>query len=445
MTSIRARLSALLLLAAAVTALALGLVTYRHTLFENEALFDYQLRQIALSLRDQGVVDNPVGVDGNDPLEVVVQIWAASGTMLYLSRPGDPLFSQAVLGYTDVVAGQRRWRVFSLATHDRVIQVAQPLALRRDLAAAAALGSLWPLLAFAPLMALLIWWLVGNSLAPLRRLAHDLATRDAGSLERLADTGLPDEIAPLAQALNALLARLQKAFTHQRGFVADAAHELRSPLTALKLQLQLLERAIDADARREALHQLHAGVDRAAHLIAQLLTAAQTDPNDTAAQPAPLDFSELVRQSIAEIFVLAETRNIDLTLDAPVSCVLSGDAPRLQILVRNLIDNALRYAPQGGCVQVAVVTSDTQVSLCVDDNGAGLAAFDSQRAFDRFYRGRTNDQSGSGLGLSIVKNIVDQHHAAITLSQSALGGLRVMVRFPIVPAASKKLDRLSLS
>ena len=437
MTSIRARLSALLLLAAAVTALALGLVTYRHTLLENEALFDYQLRQIALSLRDQGVVDNPVGVDGNDPLEVVVQIWAASGTMLYLSRPGDPLFSQAVLGYTDVVAGQRRWRVFSLAAHDRVIQVAQPLALRRDLAAAAALGSLWPLLAFAPLMALLIWWLVGNSLAPLRRLAHDLATRDAGSLERLADTGLPGEIAPLAQALNALLARLQKAFTHQRGFVADAAHELRSPLTALKLQLQLLERAIDADARREALHQLQAGVDRAAHLIAQLLTAAQTDPNDTAAQPAPLDFSELVRQSIAEIFVLAETRNIDLTLDAPTSCVLSGDAPRLQILVRNLIDNALRYAPQGGCVQVAVVTSDTQVSLCVDDNGAGLAAFDSQRAFDRFYRGRTNDQSGSGLGLSIVKNIVDQHHAAIALSQSALGGLRVVVRFPTVPAASK--------
>ena len=429
MSSIRGRLSALLLLAAALTALVLGVVTYRHTLAENEALFDYQLRQIALSLRDQGVVSNPAGADGNDPLEVVVQIWTASGAMLYLSRSGDPLFTQAVLGFTDVDAGRRRWRVFSLAARDRVIQVAQPLALRRDLAAAAALSSLLPLLAFAPVMALLIWWLVGSSLAPLRRLAQELAQRDAASLARVGGTALPQEILPLTQALNDLLERLQKAFAHQRGFVADAAHELRSPLTALKLQLQLLERATDAASRHEAWQQMHQGVDRATHLIAQLLTAAQTDPHDTTAQLAPLDLSELVRSEIAAIYALAHTREITLTLDAPATATLTGDAARLQILVRNLIDNALRYTSAKGQVQVAIVQRPNGISLIVDDSGPGLAAFDAQRAFDRFYRGRSNDQSGSGLGLSIVKNIADQHSAELILQAAPLGGLRVVVHF----------------
>ena len=431
MSSIRARLSLFLLLAAAVTALVLGVVTYRHTLSENEALFDYQLRQIALSLRDQGVVDNRTGVDSNDPLDVVVQIWTSSGAMLYLSRPGDPLFSQATLGFTDVDAGRRRWRVFSLAARDRVIQVAQPVALRRDLAAAAALNSLMPLLAFAPVMALLIWWLVGNSLLPLRRLASEVEQRDARSLARVSAVGLPSEIAPLADALNALLMRLQKAFAHQRGFVADAAHELRSPLTALKLQLQLMERATDQTARGAALQHLHDGVDRATHMISQLLTAAQTDPNDTAPLLAPVDMAELVRQSVAEIFVPAQLRDIDLTLDAPDALRMAADAARLRILLRNLLDNAIRYSPVGSAVQVKLQSADDGVRLIVDDAGPGLAGFDRERVFDRFYRGQTNQQSGSGLGLSIVRNIADQHHAVIELGSAPQGGLRVSVWFPM--------------
>lgn len=429
MKSIRTRLSVFLLLAAMLTALGIGVITYRHTLKENEDLFDYQLRQIALSLRDQGVVVNPYANPNEDALDVVVQIWTSSGAMLYLSRPGDPLFDRATLGFTDVDAGSRRWRVYSLAARDRIIQVAQPLELRRDLAAAAALRSLAPLLAFAPLMALLIWWLVGSSLSPLQRLARDVGQRDAHSLDEVSEADLPSEIAPLVKALNSLLTRLKRAFSSQRAFVADAAHELRSPLTALKLQLQLLARAPDDAAKADALGKLHDGVDRATHLIEQLLTAAQTDPNDTMAQLQSTDLVELTRQTIADVFAFAQARHIGLELHAPEHLPIPADPARLRILARNLLDNAIRYTPQGGSVHVQVATDADRVLLVIEDSGPGIAASDRQRAFDRFYRGQENQQSGSGLGLSIVKNIAEQHGARIELEPSRFGGLKVCVMF----------------
>ena len=429
MKSIRARLSLYLLAAAIATAMVIGIVTYQHTLIENETLFDYQLRQIALSLRDQGVVTRPAGGAADEPLDVVVQIWNSDGTMLYLSQPGDPLFDRATLGFTDVDAVSHRWRVFSIAARDRVIQVAQPLELRRDLAAAAALHSLAPLLAFAPLMALLIWWLVNNSLSPLRRLAEEVGQRDAHSLEPISSAALPTEIAPLAVALNDLLLRLQQAFAHQRAFVADAAHELRSPLSALKLQLQALARAPDDATRTDAQARLHQGVDRATHLISQLLTAAQTEPNDTEPQCAEVDLAEVTRRTIAASYDFARAQQIMLALDAPENLLLQADGARLQILVRNLIDNALRYTPREGSVEVRLEERSEDVLLTVDDSGPGIAAADRERVFDRFYRGSTNDQIGSGLGLSIVRNIVEQHGAAIDLEDSLLGGLKVSVRF----------------
>jgi len=428
--SIRTRLSALLLLAAVATALVLGAATYRHTLQENEELFDYQLRQIALSLRDQGVVVNPASGREDETPDVVIQIWTSDGAMLYLSRPGDPLFSRATLGYTDVDAGHKRWRVFSMAGRDRVIQVAQALQLRRDLAAAAALRSLTPLLAFAPLMALLIWWLVGTSLAPLKKMAGEVARRDARSLEHVAADDLPSELAPLPTAINALLSRLQRAFSSQRAFVADAAHELRSPLTALKLQLQLLGRAADDAARAEALDQLNQGVDRAAHLIEQLLAAAQTDPNDSSTRLQNVDLVEAARQTLAEIFIFAQQRQIAIALEAPARLEIMADAASLHILSRNLLDNAIRYTPAGGQVRVSVAQANAAAVLTVEDSGPGIAADQRKRVFDRFYRGQQHQQLGSGLGLAIVRNIAEQHRAALELGDSALGGLKVTVAFP---------------
>ncbi|MEN3297536.1 MAG: two-component system, OmpR family, sensor kinase [Burkholderiales bacterium] len=432
MTSIRTRLSVFLLLAAIGTAVAIGILTYRQTLKENEELFDYQLRQIALSLRDQGVAAQPATPFGPDsePLDVVVQIWTANGTVVYLSHPGNPVPDRATLGFADMVSAGRRWRAYSLAARDRIIQVALPLELRRDLAATAALRSLTPLIAFAPVMALLIWWLVGTSLSSLKRLANEVTQRDARALDEVSEEGVPTEIAPLVHSLNSLLARLKRAFSSQRAFVADAAHELRSPLTALKLQLQLLDRAQDDTARAQARQKLHEGVDRATHLIEQLLTAARTDPRDAAIELKPVNLAELVRQAIADVFHLAQQQHIDIELEAPDGVAVAGDAAALRILARNLVDNAIRYTPAGGSVWVRVAATGDGALLTVDDSGSGIPEDERERVFDRFYRRDVNEQTGSGLGLSIVKNIAEQHGASVELGTSAQGGLKVSVLFP---------------
>ena len=434
MKSLRARLSVFLLAAALLAAGITGLLAYRNTLRENEQLFDYQLRQTALSLRDQGVAPNlaPTGADEDAPA-VVVQIWTMNGAALYLSHPGAALPDRAVLGFSDVDAGNRRWRVYSMAARNRIIQVAQPLELRRDLAAAAALRSLRPLLIFAPLMALLIWFLVDRALRPVQRLAQEVKLRDVGSLAPLAEQSLPSEVEPVAHAINSLLARLKLAFDSQRAFVADAAHELRSPLTALKLQLQLMARAPDEAGRRAAAAQLEQGVERATRLIEQLLTAARTAPGETGPAMHTLDLTELARQAVAEAWPLAEARRIELALDAPDSAIVTADADALRILMRNLLDNAIRYTPQGGKVNIRIAQQPDALLLVVDDSGPGIPAEERERAFQRFYRGRreAGDGVGSGLGLAIVANIAARHGAGVALLDSALGGLRVELRFPV--------------
>lgn len=431
MSSIRVRLSAFLFLSAVFTALVIGVVTYRNTLAQNEALFDYQLRQLALSLRDQGTVPQPdlSSIREPDSFDFVVQIWTANGRTVYLSDPANPLPDRATLGFAEVDSGNRRWRAYGLLARDRVIQVAQPLDLRRGLAAASALRSLAPLLAFAPLMALLIWWLVGQSLSSVTRLAKEVGQRDARTLDQVSQSDVPTEIAPLVHALNSLLLRLKQAFASQRAFVADAAHELRSPLTALKLQLQLLGKAPDDVARTRALEQLNQGVDRASHLIEQLLTAARAEHADKAVPFATVDLAEITRHAIADVFTLAQARRIAIDLDAPDACAIDGDAAALRILARNLFDNAVRYTPEGGVVHARLAVEPGQVALAVEDSGPGIPAEDRQRVFARFYRREVSDQTGSGLGLSIVRTIADQHGADIVLGSSALGGLMVTVRF----------------
>jgi signal transduction histidine kinase len=431
MNSIRARLSAILLLAALATALALGLVAYRQTLHQNEELFDYQLRQIALSLREHQWIGQPVArLPGGDRLEVVIRIWSASGTVLYLSDPDNPVPADVIPGFADMEANDRRWRVFSLLTPDRIIQVAQPVELRRGLAAGAALRSLTPLLAFAPLMALLIWWIVGRSLRPVRHIAAEVGRRDADALDAVPKQGAPDEILPLVAALNALLGRLKQAFAGQRAFLADAAHELRSPLTALRVQMQLLQRATDDTGRQHAMTRLAEGVERATRLIDQLLTAARTDPNDNAAPLAAVDLAEAVRLAVADTFDLAQDRQVNIGLDAPEQPVMiNGDGAALRIMARNLIDNAVRYSPAGAQVRIEVTPDPPGGRLMVEDSGPGIPENEQERVFERFQRGSGHEQTGSGLGLSIVRNVVERHRASLALGRSVLGGLRVEIAF----------------
>ena len=436
MSSIRVRLLASLLGLLALAALLMGAVTYRNVLAETEAIFDYQLQQMALSLRDQGEISAAQADSVADAeLDFVIQIWTVDGRSIYASRRHSSLPARALLGLATLRVEGRAWRTYSVATRERVIQVAQPVEIRQRLAAHAAWRSVVPLLLMAPLAALAIWWLAAKNLAPLSRLAGELRARDAQSLAPLATGGLPDELAPLAHSLNALLDRLRHSLDAQRAFVADAAHELRSPLTALKLRLELLRRAgadVDRDAARAGIGE---GIERASRLVEQLLALARSEPGAVPAARERVDLAEVARRMVAETVPFAASRRIEFELSASAPAFIVGDPVALGLLVRNLVDNAARYSPPGSRVEVAVDVDANAVSLTVDDTGPGIPEAERQRVFDRFYRRADGGESGSGLGLAIVQSVASSHDATVTLDRSPLGGLRAMVRFVAAPAA----------
>ena len=431
MTSIRFRLLVSLVALLVLAAAAMAAITYRSVLGETESLFDYQLQQMALSLRDQGeIASAQADTLGDAQLDFVIQIWTVDGRSIYASRPHSSLPERALLGLATLNVEGQAWRTYSVATRDRVIQVAQPVEIRQRLAAHAAWRGVLPLVLITPIAAFAIWWLAAQNLAPLERLAREVRSRDARSLAPVPSGGLPDEVAPLASALNALLARLRDSFDTQRAFVADAAHELRSPLTALKLQLRLLQNAGDEAARSAAVAAIAAGIERATRLIEQLLTLARSEPGAAPTALEPVDLGELARETLVAMHSFAHDRGSELVLDAEPTTVVHGERNALAALVRNLVDNAIRYSPAGSLVEVRVRNLEGAVVLQVDDAGPGIPDADRERVFDRFYRRSENGESGSGLGLAIVRSVAAAHGASVELGRSARGGLSISVRFP---------------
>ncbi len=431
--SIRARLLLSLLPLFILAEAVIGTVSYRYVLRESHELFDYHLRQMALSLRDQGAVLPPPGPpEDREQFDFVVQIWSADGSKIYLShtRSRARLPERATLGFADVVTDGERWRVYSTLAGGRVIQVGQPFEVRERIAASAALRSLTPLLIFAPLVALAIWWLVGQSLRPVERIASELRRRDAQRLDPVPAEQLPTEVEPMVRSLNGLLERLRRAFAAQRAFVADAAHELRTPIAALKLQAGLVARARDDAARSAALGELNAGIDRSAHLIDQLLTLARSEPEALASAGADVDLARVAGDAVAGMLPLAQARGSRIGFTATRPAAIRGDEKALRSLVGNLIDNALRHTPGGSRIEVEVAAEDDAVRLSVDDDGPGIPVEERERVFDRFYGRNAGEAAGSGLGLAIAKTVVERHEGRIELGRSVLGGLRVAVHLP---------------
>jgi len=432
--SLRARLLIALLALVAVISVLAGLLTYRRVLAETSTLFDYQLRQMALTLGSQIPMAPRLELPP-DQSDFVIQIWDVYGTRVYFSRPGLPLINATALGYADVTVGGQAWRTYGLQTVQGVIQIAQPVQVRESLARGAALRVVIPLLLLLPLLGAAVVGVVGSGLRPLRRVASEVQRRDVHSLTPIAAARLPQEIAPLVNELNRLLMRLDEAFQTQRAFIADAAHELRSPLTALSLELQLLDRAPDEEARREALANLKAAAARAIHLVEQMLTLARNEPREPVGELGAVALEQAVAEGIADAHALAAARHIDLSLEAETATV-RGDREALRTLVRNLVDNAVRYTPQGGSVRVRTRPGSRAPGrgepalLEVADSGPGIAPADRDRVFDRFYRRAGSPEGGSGLGLAIVKAVADRHGARILLGDAPEGGLLVTVLFP---------------
>lgn len=419
-----------LLLLVAVMSLIVGSITYRRVLGETSALFDYQLRQMALSLGDEASFMSgytlPPHAENSD---FVIQIWDIYGTRVY--SPQLPFLNNAILGYSDLTVQNERWRVYVLANRTSVIQVAQPWSVREKLAREAALRIVVPLLLLLAAMAAAAVWIVGRALRPLRGITSQIEHRDIHTLAPLAAPDLPAEVSPLVEELNRLLERLAGAFASQRAFVADAAHELRSPLTALSLQLQLLERARDQSERDLATSRLRGAIDRATHLAGQLLTLARNEPEDLPQSTGAVALDAIVRTAAADVLPLAQERRIALELDLPEEVTVQADAEALRILVRNLLDNAVRYSPPDSAVHARVFhDADGAGHLEVRDQGPGIPLADRSRAFARFYRAPGASAEGSGLGLAIVKAIAQRHGAEVLLGEAEPQGLRVTVSFP---------------
>ncbi len=430
MNSIRRRLLVALLGALLVAGIVGAGATFLSARGEVGRLLDEELRQVALSLRDHSRLDFArLESRTNDPdLRVLVQIWDPAFDRPYSSRVATPLPRQKDEGYATIEHEGRAWRIYTTLSATQTIQVAQPTALRTELAALTAARLLLPVLVILPLLGILGWWIVGRGLAPLAALADSLARRAPTSLDPVPELESPDEVQPLVRSLNDLLARLGDAFDTQRRFAADAAHELRTPLTALTLQIQIARRAESPEERVVALDRLEQGVKRATRLVQQLLTMARLDP-DAARPVGSFDLASVAASVVEEKKPFAEQQRIALSL-AAVPVTLSGQEDALRILLANLVDNALRYTPPGGTVDVRVAPDGDQARIDVADSGPGIPEEERERVFDRFYRGRQAPGGGSGLGLAIVRQIVTQHGGSITLAESPSGGLLVSARFP---------------
>jgi len=433
-TSIRRWLLAALLTALAIAGFTAAAATYFSARDEVDALLDEELRQVALSLRDHAVLDlrRLESVGANPDQRVLVQIWDPAFDRPYVSRVvGEGPMARTPDGYATIIHDHRPWRVFSLYAGRQLVQVAQPTALRTQLAATTAAQLVLPVLVVLPFLGLAGWWIVGRGLAPLGRLAGAVKERSPTALTPVPTAGLPVEVRPVANALNDLLARLDQSFALQRRFAADAAHELRTPLTALQLQVQLAERAQTDEERARAFERLQQGIRRATRLVQQLLTMARLDPDAAAAASAAVDVGALVASIVEDAQPLAAERGIALACrDEAQQASVSGAEDALRILFSNLVDNAVRYTPAGGRVQATVARDGDSLIVHVDDTGPGIQAEERERVFDRFYRGSDAPGTGTGLGLAIVSQVADMHRGRVTLDASALGGLRATVRLP---------------
>jgi two-component system OmpR family sensor kinase len=439
--SLRGRLLWFLLAAITIAAVAQATIAYRTALHDADHIFDYHMQQMAMSLRSSApLTASSAAPDANAPLEpdagsdeLVVQVWSPDGVRMFRSVSRALLPQRAVLGFSNVKANGTTYRVFSVQSNNQTLQVAQDMAVRRNMAGNMALRTLAPIAVMMPILMLVVWWVVSESLTPVARVRKQVASRQADDLSPVSEAGLPDEVRPLVHELNLLFGRVRTAFDAQQNFVADAAHELRTPLAALKLQALSLERADSEEARKVAVGRVTAGVERATRLVEQLLVLARQEAGAAeGAAPAPVDLGDLARRTVGEMVGVAQAKGVDLGVEHVEEARVLGQGGALAILMRNLVDNAVKYTPSGGTVDVAVNMVEGAPVLTVEDSGPGIAAEERERVFDRFYRIAGSEAAGSGLGLAIIRAIAGRHGAKLALDASSrLGGLLVRVTFPV--------------
>lgn len=468
MTSIRSYLVTVLIALLTLTSFLAALQGYRHSSEQAGRMFDEDLQVLAASLLDL-YQEAPTATPALLPADTyqsglnAVQVFRR-GQLIYRnhSAPARPI--DVASGFSEQNFLGQRWRTYRIEDTASGLTVisAQPLHGRQNLADEVVLASIYPVVLSLPLQALLIWWVVSRGLQPLRRLAEQLSVKKADDLSPLtlaeadAQGGsghsgshhvesrkVPCELAPVLQTTNHLLARLRLAFEREKRFAADVAHELRTPLSVLQVQLFNAEqRWIEADLPLDELNALKGGVERMSHLIEQILLLNRTNPEQFQSRLQMLDLAELCRNQIVELYPQFERKQQDIALLGEPSVMLMADAFALPLLVRNLLGNANKYTPAGGTIQLQLQqlngAQQAQVQLTVADSGPGIAEDEYAKVFQRFYRvgGDRQRETGSGLGLAICQEIAGLHQGQLQLARSTLGGLQVTVTLPLQQSAT---------
>lgn len=350
--------------------------------------------------------------------------------LLRSNMPGS--FEEFTVGFRERMIDGKLWRTFGLLEPKSKlrVQVGEQHAIRKETVENIVFNSLWPMFGALPFFALVIWFTVGSGLRPLKQVAVKVERRDPNSLVPISPEAVPREVVPMVESLNRLFSRVQSALDNERQFTADAAHELRTPLAGLKAVAQAKQLSDPDGEHHVFLEQIIKGVDRASHLLEQLLTLARMESqNMTMQNLQQVDLPGQVLEVVSEIGQLALDRDIDLSYEGEESGVMvKGNGPALQIMIRNLIDNAIRYTPTGGRIRIAIVEESNEIKLLIEDTGPGIPAEQMNQVFQRFKRGENLLVEGSGLGLSIVRRIIELHQGRINMENlPSNSGFRVNV------------------
>ncbi|WP_413987693.1 ATP-binding protein [Labrys okinawensis] len=423
-------LSLLLLFSGIVTTVA----SYIQVTRESDELLDNQLRQLAHYIGEALPTDlQPVPYNPSFEAEenFVVELWMAGETQARSSNPTAAVPRQAQNGFNNVRTANHAWRTFTDIDARRTVQVSQRLDVRQELSADAALRAAIPIAILIPLSWLLLGLVIDRLSRRLDKLAASVAERQVTSREPIAVEDVPRELAPFIRAINDLLFRLQASMERQRRFVSDAAHELRTPLAALKLQVSNVRSIATTRAIKERLDEVDQGVSRASALVQQLLKLARYDAEATPAPPEPTEVTLLVRECIAAIAPLARSRSTELELQAAELPSVETSPGELKVLISNLVDNAVRHSPEGGKVEVEVKAAENDIVVTIQDEGPGIPGPLLERVFERFYRVAGQEVEGSGLGLAIARSIAERHRLYLTLHNRAdRTGLIAELRLP---------------
>jgi len=439
--TISIRRTAFTWLAGLMATIGVCAATTSYVLVRNEAsdFLDNQLRQIALYVgdaRSSPEIDPDSGAPHDPEDDFVIQVWDTAGTPLRLSHPAVAIPQQHATGFVDVSTGSDNWRVYTLIAPYRTVQVSQDMSVRQELATSAALQATLPIIILIPLSLLTLSWIIDRIMARLNRLAVAVASRDTTVDSPVPTDDVPAEIIPFVSSINLLLARLRASLERQRRFISDAAHELRTPLSALQIQIDNL-RHDDRDGRfSQRLTELEAGIGRATSLVSKLLRLARYDAHEIAPVPQPIDLVQLALDTVARLTPLAESRRIDLGITCQDRASTIGSLADFEVILDNLVENAVRYTPPTGTVDVAVVAAGQEARIEIRDTGPGIAEEEMPRVFERFFRARPQDSEGSGLGLSIAKAAAERQGARLALAMREDGS--GLVACLIVPMASMK-------